>query len=175
LLRTYKMKDLLISSWSTAINSCLLISIFIMQPSSLIFNSQISSISSKNSLVISQNTMLMPQVHQSLYPSRTSLILPKPCIYGNSRETFLVPSRSSFTKTRRNERVVYKTSNNIKAMSTASTEQPPKLKATVSTVVKGTRSDRPGKILSLELVFADLDPSKWSSGYSIFINFCPIY
>ncbi|KAH8484985.1 hypothetical protein H0E87_026668 [Populus deltoides] len=111
--------------------------------------------------------MLMPQVHQSLYPSRTSLILPKPCIYGNSRETFLVPSRSSFTKTRRNERVVYKTSNNIKAMSTASTEQPTKLKATVSIVVKGTRSDRPGKILSLELVFAELDPNTRQERYLI--------
>uniref|UniRef100_A0A6N2MN37 Lipoxygenase n=1 Tax=Salix viminalis TaxID=40686 RepID=A0A6N2MN37_SALVM len=106
--------------------------------------------------------MLMPQVHRSLYPSKTSLILPKPRIYSHSHAASLVPSRSSFTKTKRNGRVGYKTSNNVKAIATEIPVQRTKFKANVTVKrndgSKNKQSDWTGGTLRLELVFADLDP-----------------
>ncbi|CAK7339259.1 unnamed protein product [Dovyalis caffra] len=102
--------------------------------------------------------MSMPLSHQSLYPSRTSLLLPKPCNCGNSHVTFPVRSRSSFTKTNRNGWVGCKPSN-IKAIPTETSVLATNVKATVTVLdqrVDG--ADILPETLSLELVFSKLDP-----------------
>lgn len=118
--------------------------------------------------------MLKPQILHS-QPSKTLCLLPKPFIQSNGHASFpLNTSRSTLTKQHRNVRVGYNPAGTIKAISSA-TQQSTDVKATVTVkqnvidffselgINRGLDdfTDLFGKTLLLELVSAEIDPSKW--------------
>jgi lipoxygenase len=125
--------------------------------------------------------MMKPQITQLSHSTKTPFLLHKPFIHGNGNgnASVLLPiiSRHSFQKKKKNVGVGFiPTSNNIKAVaSTTENEKATSVEAivTVKITVGGFLSnlgidrglddikDLLGKTLLLELVSAELDPSKY--------------
>ena len=116
--------------------------------------------------------MLKPQLHQTALPAKIPFLLPKPFLHGSGHAAFPVHSSSLFTKPNRQVRVGYK-HGSIKSIASV-TQQTTNVKAVLTvkqTVVdfwseigieRGLDdfTDLFGKTLLLELVSAELDPSK---------------
>jgi lipoxygenase len=120
--------------------------------------------------------MLKPQITQLSHSAKTHFLLHKPLVHGNGNGNASFPiSRQSFQNKKKNVRVGLMPSRNIKAVA-SSTEEATSVKATVTVkvTVGGFLSnligidrglddikDLIGKTLHLELVSAELDPSKY--------------
>ena len=116
--------------------------------------------------------MLKPQLHQSHLSTKIRFLLPKPFIHGSGHASFPVYSRSLSTKANKKVRAGYK-HGSIKSIASV-TQQSTDVKAVVTvkqTVVDfwteigierglDDLTDLFGKTLLLELVSAELDPSK---------------
>ncbi|XP_062171641.1 linoleate 13S-lipoxygenase 2-1, chloroplastic-like isoform X1 [Alnus glutinosa] len=115
--------------------------------------------------------MLKPQITQLPHPAKTHFLLHKPLVHGNGNGNASFPiSRQSFQKKKKNVRVGFMPSRNIKDVA-SSTEEATSVKATVTVkvTVGGFLSnlgidrglddikDLIGKTLHLELVSAELD------------------
>ena len=120
---------------------------------------------------------MKPQITQLSHTTKTPFLLHKPFIHGNASVVLPIISRHSFQKKKKNVGVCFiPTSNNIKAVaSTTEDEKATSVEAivTVKLTVGGFLSnlgidrglddikDLLGKTLHLELVSAELDPSKY--------------